>query len=339
MRVAFAEPGVGTGGLDAAIGHMRQGLCAAGVTVVKAALTHHEPVDVIHFHGLWQPWHSQLSKACRTANMPYVVSPHGMLEPWAWKHKWWKKKPYFYLRERQHLAMASCLLATSAMEKNNLAQFFPDHRIEVIPLGLTGEARPNYEAARASLGWSGRVILYLSRLHEKKGLHLLLEALAAVALPADTRLVIVGDGKAAYEKRVRDLARRLAEKLPRVDWVGPVWGEDRWRYFQGADLFCLPSHSENFGLAVLEALQVGTRVLVSENTPWKDFFQEDAPLQAGYVVRPTVTDVQLALEKFFSEPPADMAKRTVLADWAWSGFAWDKLIDRMITMYAGLIKT
>jgi glycosyltransferase involved in cell wall biosynthesis len=95
-------------------------------------------------------------------------------------------------------------------------------------------------------------------LHPKKGLDLLLRALAVTELPEMSRLVIVGGGDPYYVSKLRSLAASLADRLPKIDWVGEVWGAARWPYFQGANLFCLPTHSENFGLAVLEACQVGT---------------------------------------------------------------------------------
>src|SRR4029434_11266956 len=104
---------------------------------------------------------------------------------------------------------------------------------------------------------------------------LLLDALATTELPPETRLVIVGGGEPAYVHSLRSAANSLATRLPRIDWIGEIWGDARWPYLQGADLFCLPSHSENFGLTLLEACQVGTPVLTTTATPWGEWLRSD----------------------------------------------------------------
>jgi glycosyltransferase involved in cell wall biosynthesis len=272
MNVHFFQPPPEqrAGGLEAAITGLRTALNRSGVTVDDASSAE---TGIAQFHGLWQPTHARLSHEYRHRKVPYVVSPHGMLEPWAWRHKRWKKWPYYYLIERKHLRGATVVLATCQAEAQRLEKLLPGVRIEAVPLGLTAAVQPNYEAARQALGWAAdeRVLLFLSRLHVKKGLDLLLRGLATVPLPAKTRLIIVGGGDARYVAEIHALASELKPRLPRIDWLGEIWGDARWPYFQGADLFCLPSHSENFGLAVLEACQVGTPVLTTNATPWGEW--------------------------------------------------------------------
>src|SRR5579862_4697620 len=308
------------GGLDAAIQEMRRALEKLGWTVkTNAPPPLAESKPVVHFHGLRQFAHNRLSRLCATRGVPCVVSPHGMLEPWAWNHKGWKKRPYFAFVEKGHLSRVSALLATSEGEAAQLRRFFPGQRIEILPLGLTGDARPGYENARAALGWRAdeRVLLFLSRIHPKKGLEMLLEALATGRQPAETRLVVVGDGEADYLRRLR--AHAAKDGLPRIDWIGPVWGEARWLYFQGADLFCLPTHSENFGLAVLEACQVGTPALTTTETPWAN----ELAAGRGFIGKPTVADVRELLTEFFQQPPRDSGQRGALSDWAHAHYDWE----------------
>lgn len=290
---------------------------------------------VVHFHGLWQPRHAVVSRSCAEHGAPCVVSPHGMLEAWAWRHKRWKKWPYYHLVEKHHLRRARMLLATAPAEAARLRDVLPKTRVEVLPLGLTGGARPNYDGARAALGWreGERVLLFLSRLHVKKGLELLIEALAQSPVQPRTRLVVVGGGDPGYLTQLRDMARERHRNLPLIDWVGEVWGEDRWKYFQGADLFCLPSHSENFGLAVLEALQVGTPALTTTTTPWAVALGDDR----GYIAEPTVASVKRQLDRYFAGPPWPLAKRAELADWAWAKYHWDALAPSYVDLYRSLV--
>lgn len=337
MTVHFFTPPAAQriGGLDAAIDALRAALVQRGIAVGDALPAIDGGEDVMHFHGLWQPAHVRLSAACRKRGLPYVISPHGMLEPWAWRHKRWKKWPYFHLVEKRHLRGAAALLATSEMEAQRLRRMLPGVRVEALPLGMTSDAGPNYEAARADLGWRAdeRVLLFLSRLHVKKGLDLLLRALTETATPPGTRLVIVGGGEPAYVAELQALAARLASRLPRVDWIGEVWGEARWRYFQGADLFCLPTHSENFGLAVLEACQVGTPALTTRATPWGEWLGGGR----GGICDATIGSVQGALERCFAKAPATAEERARVAAWAREAFSWSALAPRYAALYRDVL--
>lgn len=314
---------------------MRAALERHGI-VVDENLPAAGPDHVVHFHGLWQMNHARTSRECRQRGVPYVVSPHGMLEPWAWRHKWWKKWPYFHLIEKYHLGHAAALLATGPMEASRLRRFAPRQRIEALPLGLTGDARPDYKHARQQLGWAAEeiVLLFLSRLHVKKGPNLLLHALASMKWPAVTRLVIVGDGERAYVESLKRFATDHAGSLPRIDWIGAVWGDARWKYFQGADLFCLPTHSENFGLAVLEATQVGTRTLTTVDTPWA----KELSSGRGMITIPRVEAIRESLTTFFSHPRQAELQRSELSDWAWKRFAWSQLAPQYAEFYSSILR-
>ncbi len=338
MKIWFCEtPGEkATGGLDAAIRSLESHLIADGIEVISTRELP-EPFpefDLVHFHGLWQPWHSSLSKALRDNGRPYLISPHGMLEPWAWKHKRYKKIPYFFLRERKHLAGANCILATAAMEQKNLQEAIPNVRVEAIPLGLTGDARPDYTQARTKLGWSDgrKVLLFLSRVHEKKGLDLLLQALEGMQIMSFCRVVIVGGGDSEYVEKLQRYTEQHRARLPEIEWVGEVWGDDKWKYLQGADLFCLPTHSENFGLVVLEAVQVGTRVMTTDQTPWKDLLEPGK----HWIIQPEIESIQHALVSYFKQSEWTDTQRLELAGWAGTHFGWSTIIAQYKALYHSL---
>jgi glycosyltransferase involved in cell wall biosynthesis len=340
MNIRFFEPPPvqKIGGLDAAITSLGAAMKQAGHSVaVNEALPANSAGTAVHFHGLWQRNFPALARECRRRGIPYVVSPHGMLEPWARRKKWWKKWPYFQLIEKRWIAGSACVLATAKPEADRLAEFFLRNRIESLPLGLTADRRPDYAAARARLGWNAdeTVLLFLSRIHEKKGLDLLLTALAELhgKVPLTARLVIVGpEEQPVYAAHCRDFIARNAQRLPRTEWIGAVWGEDRWSYFQGADLFCLPTHSENFGLAVLEACQVGTPALTTTETPWADALTAGR----GFIARPEVADIRARLAQFFSAALSTTDERAALAEWAWANYDWAKLAPRYAALYESL---
>jgi glycosyltransferase involved in cell wall biosynthesis len=155
MIVHFFEPPPfqATGGLNLAIQSLKAFLEHSGVDVRSNSpikeLGESGAQEVVHFHGIWQPRFLKVSAHCRRRKIPYLVSPHGMLEPWAWRHKWWKKWPYFQFVEKRHLAGARCLVATSDSESHNLRKFFPSSPCEVLSLGLTASKFPDYLRARS----------------------------------------------------------------------------------------------------------------------------------------------------------------------------------------------
>ena len=338
MSLHFFQPPPAqrAGGLDAAIQSLRGALEQVGIPVDDEFPDDDGGQHVVHFHGLWQPAHARVARACAARKIPFVVSPHGMLEPWAWRHKWWKKWPYFQMVEARYLRAANVILATCDAEARRIREKLPGSVVEVVPLGLTSDARPNHDAARAALGWASgeRVLLFLSRLHEKKGLDLLLRALVETRWSAQTRLVIVGGGEPRYVKKLQSLAESGKSRLPRIEWTGEIWGEKRWPYFQGADLFCLPSHSENFGLAVLEACQVGTPALTTRATPWGEWLADGR----GYVCDATVDSIQESLARFLSERIAAAGQREKLAEWTRAEFSWGTLAPRYAEVYRAAIQ-
>lgn len=323
MNVRFIEPPATRriGGVETALSGMAGALGSVGVHVIRGESATKEEIgaaDLVHFHGLWEVTHRRLRALCREVGTPFLVSPHGMLEPWALRHRGWKKWPYFHLLERPSLSSAAGLLATSPLEARSLARWFASAQIHTLPLGVESTPGPNHAAARRQLGWNDHtpVVLFLSRLHEKKGLHLLVRAWKSIPNRPNARLVIVGEGASDY---VEPLKLESAPD-PSIEWVGPRWGADKWPYLQGADLYCLPSYSENFGLAVLEALLVGTPVLTTAHTPW-------AELGSGLPVRLTATSVPeltRALAEFFRTPVfGDRAEthRQVVRRYGWSSLA------------------
>ncbi len=338
MVIHFHEPPPAqkAGGLDAAISSLGAALESAGHQVALNPPRGIRP-HVVHFHGLWQPAFPTIARNCVKDGVPFVVSPHGMLEPWAIRHKRWKKLPYWHLVEKRWVNRAACILATADTEASRLRRFLPANRISALPLGLTGSARPDYSAARTALGWGGdeTVLLFLSRIHEKKGLDLLLGALADLhgTIPPRTRLIIVGpEEQPGYAAKCRAFAENNAALLPRVEWHGAVWGGKRWPLLQGADLFCLPTHSENFGLVVLEACQVGTPALTTTETPWA------GPLGGGrgFICEPLRASVRSALVSFFQAGHRSPADRDALSAWAVGEYDWSLLAPRYAELYASL---
>jgi glycosyltransferase involved in cell wall biosynthesis len=346
MIIDFFQPPLAqrVGGLDLATKSLKSFLATSGIKVRDdpsiETIGNSETLEIVHFHGLWQRNFPSISAECRRRKIPYVVSPHGMLEPWAWRHKWWKKWAYFYLFEYRHLSRARRLLTTSTTEARHLQEFFPRSNTMALPFGLADVHEPDYAAARRTLGWKEPeiIILFLSRIHPKKGLHLLLRALTSLGNNPSlqrARLVIVGGGSASYVRKLKAFVGKERERLPRVDWMGEIWGDAKWTYLQGADLMCMPSYSENFGFAVLESLQVGTRVITTNQTPW-----DSIPVwEAGWIVEPTVDSLEIALARYLANPKWSGEQRSRLATETHARYSWENVGPAYLEFYVGALRT
>lgn len=254
---------------------------------------HARDFDVVIVDGLWQYHGLAAWRVLRKGPVPYVVMPHGMLDPWFRKSyplKHFKKLLYWWLVERNLLASARLTCFTCEEERRVSALSFPGYRVRpgVATLGLVrpdiqGEPRELAEQfAQTHPALQGkRIVLFLGRLAEKKGCAELIRGFASVAREEQALcLVMAGPDQEGLQA---GLARQ-AEVLgiaDRVIWPGMLQGQDKWRAFMASEVFILPSHQENFGLAVAEALACGKPVLISDKVNiWREITQDGAGFAA-----------------------------------------------------------
>lgn len=222
--------------------------------------------DIVHVNCCWMPQCALTQKWAQQAGYKVVFTPHGMLEPWIMKrHYWTKKVPALLLYQKAAVKNADCLHATAESEKENLLKLGYNSRIAVIPNGI------DVEAITMKRSWNRKKqILFLSRIHVKKGIEFLLEAVAALRNDMKGYTIrIAGEGEQAYINRLKGKAKELGVDSM-IDFCGGVYGEQKWKLFREADLFVLPTYSENFGIVVAEALASGTPVITTKGTPWQD---------------------------------------------------------------------
>ncbi len=341
MKIRLVTPPIEkqVGGIENALTGLRSALLKQNIEFENTGDAH-DTSSIHHFHGLWEPSHAWLSHQLRRDKLPYIVSPHGMLEPWAFHHLRWKKLPYYRLIERTHLTGATSLLVASENEAQNLAKVFIHPNVNVLPIGCKDAQGVNFDITRSQSGWGPdeKIILFLARLDVKKGLGLLLRAMTDGRFDwAGWRLVVVGEGVPRYVNSLKKFSADHADRLPQIDWLGPVWGERRWPYLQSADLYCLPTHSENFGISVLEAMHAGTPVLTTSETPWSRFKEMDGI----FISTPDAGSLALTLEaaRRRLENTWSGKDRGKLSQWANQNYSWDHLAPLYERMYSNIQST
>ena len=236
--------------------------------------------DILHTHGIWQypsiavnAWHRQTRK-------PYLISPHGMLDSWAVRNSAWKKKLALLFYERTHLKKAACLRAHHAEIKANteIPLFGLKNPICIIPNGIDlPEVRSKESGVRRQKS-ELKILLYLGRIHPKKGLVNLLKAWAATinsqpSILNSWTLVIAGWDQNGHEQQLKKLSAELKVQ-DSVVFLGPKFGEEKAACYQNCDAFILPSFSEGLPMVVLEAWAYGKPVLM---TPGMQFAGKDSP--------------------------------------------------------------
>ena len=257
--------------------------------------------DGIHIHGLWEQSTSVAAHAARTLRIPYLISAHGMLEPWALGNKRLKKLLYAHLIERSNVAHAACLHALTRAEARHYIAFGARSPIAVIPNGVDIPSRrdPSLFLDQFPAAHGKRILLFLGRLHPKKGLDLLLEAWSTLAPQhPDALLVLAGPDSDSTQARLQDVIaqHRLHET---VFFTGMLDEAQKWSALAAAEAFILPSHSEGLSMGVLEALGMGLPVIVTEpcNMP------EVEEVRAGWQIQPTLPDVTRALTELLANAP------------------------------------
>jgi poly(glycerol-phosphate) alpha-glucosyltransferase len=269
LRDEFMEPEGPVPGVKAILGHAIGPLSFGFSPELKCRLAAEASEGlIIHSHGLWMHPGVVARELAKSSGFPLVVSPHGMLEPWALVNSRWKKRFAALLFENRNLRSADCLHALCEAEARNMRQYGLRNPIAVIPNGVDWtdfSPLPPYEAMEVehTLLQGKRRMLFLSRIHPKKGLPHLLRAWRRVVPEFnDWILLIVGSDQLGHEQEMRSLAVELGLGNA-VAFLGPLYGENKKRAMAGADAFVLPSFSEGFSMAILEAAACGLPVMMT----------------------------------------------------------------------------
>lgn len=254
----------------------------------------YEKLDVLHGHGIWQMPVHQMAKLAIDRKIPYIISPRGMLEPWALNAGKWKKKLAMALYQRKDLYSSACIHATSQMEADNIRKLGFRNPIAIIPNGIDINEFP-IQAEKSKN--EKHTLLFLSRIHPKKGIEVLVEAWQQLnkALRQHWQVEIAGAGDESYIVSLQKLIvkRGLANEI-RI--IGPQYGKAKFAAYQRADLFVLPTYSENFGIVVAEAMACGLPVITTVGTPWEELSTYNAGWWIDIGVDPLVESLENALK-------------------------------------------
>ncbi|MGO9336305.1 MAG: glycosyltransferase [Terracidiphilus sp.] len=293
---------------------------------LSRALYLKDPV-LLHIHGLWM-YPSVASIRWSRCTRPYVVSPHGMLDPWALKNSRWKKRISAALYEDRHLRGAACLHALNHLEAEAMRAYGLTNPICVIPNGVELPVEPEAKPTREG----NRNLVYLGRLHPKKGLPLLVEAWCRVQRMAESsgwRLLIAGWDQLGHQSELQMLAAKLHSGSS-IEFVGPQFGEAKSALLRGASAFILPSLSEGLPMTILEAWSWHLPVLMTTNCN----LPEGARAGAAIMMDADVDGIYGALSRLFSmdtvEREAMGAKGRRLVE---ERFQWPHVAEQMTQVY------
>jgi glycosyltransferase involved in cell wall biosynthesis len=289
--------------------------------------------DLVHTHGMWEEIQHQAAVLARELYVPYVMSPHGMLDPWSMSQSRIKKQLYMAARMRRNLNAASAIHFTT-----------PTERDLVMPMGLAAPAivepngvdisefdrlppRGSFRAKFPQLG-NRPIVLFLGRLHYKKGFDLLIPAFAEMKDP-NAMLVIAGPDADNYRDQIQKMIDRHS-LAGRVLFTGMLRGAQRIEAFVDADIFALPSYQENFGIAVVEALAAGCPVIISDQV---NIWQTVKEANVGGVVPTQVEPLAAELNRWLSDDTLRKSAAQRAAALVRREYDWSEIAKRWVMRY------
>ena len=280
-------------------------------------------IDLLHDHGVWLPNNHRMAQWASKNTIPRMVSPRGMLEPWALNHNKWKKKIAWWLYQGRDLKSAAAFHATAQSESDQFKNIGLKQPSFVVPNGIDfAEFEGTFTKEKT--------VVFLSRIHPKKGLMMWIDAWKKVA-PDGWRMRVIGPDESGHTEEVKAAAEQ-AGLSDQWTFEDSLEGPEKISALGSAELFALPTFSENFGIVVAEALAAGTPVITTTGTPWQGLLEHNC----GWWVEPTIDALANALKSAIAcEERAEMGQRG--ANWVKNEFAWDEIGLRMVAAYRTIL--
>jgi glycosyltransferase involved in cell wall biosynthesis len=294
--------------------------------LLKAA----KDADVIHNHSLWLMPNVYPGMVARATGTPLVMAPRGAMSGAALKHSRWRKRLFWHLLQKRAFRTATLLHATAEQEFTDIRALGEKAPVAIVANGVDMPPADTVAEKRPY-----RTLLFLARVHPLKGLPLLLDVWRD--LSADCRkgwrLRIVGPDELDHTAELKEICLRYG--LQDVDFVGPITGVDRDREYASADLHIHPTHGENFGMVIAEALASGTPVITTTRTPWQGLLEH----RCGWWVDRSHAALTAALAEALSRPAEDLAGMGARGRrWVQQSFGWNGIARQMIEAYEWLVR-
>jgi len=297
-----------------------------------------EAADVVHVHELWHYPHFAACRAALRCGRPFIVTVHGELEPWALGHHGFRKRVYLNLVQRRALRRAALIHALTEAEEAQVRAVGVETPVALVPNGIDVEPYARLEGRatfrrKHGIPEGARVVLFLGRLHRKKGLDILAEAfgeLASHSTDGSTGpfLIVAGPDEGGLADEMRAILLRHGA-VDSARFTGMLTGNDRFAALAAADVFVLPSYSEGFSMTVLEAMASGLPVIVSRQC----YFPEVAAQGAGLVVESEVGPLRDALSLVLGDPAAGAAFGEAGRALVRRRYTWDAVASEMTGVY------
>ncbi len=326
--------------LDRLVGHYGY-LTRASVMRARETM---QSADVVHLHMPWDPVNLRLGREARRVGVPYVVGIHGTMDDWTMRRSRFKKQLYLALGGRKLLESAAAVHCTAQAERDQASRWFPRGQAEVVPLVIDlseYEQLPGAAPARTAfadaLTHNGQpTLLYLSRLHPKKGIEHLFGAAARLREQGrPVRVLVAGTGEPEYVQSLHRLAAEL-HLTELVHFLGFVSGTEKVSLYQSADLFVLPTSQENWGFVLIEALACSTPVVTTRGV---DIWQELEGTGGTVIVEPDPTAIASAADRLLADPErrVEMGRRG--RAWVFEELAVSRVLARYEAFYGKLARS
>jgi len=289
-----------------------------------------ENYDIIHSHMLWKAPNYYPGILSKKYQKPFLIAPRGTLSEWALNYSSWKKKLILKLGQKKALDAVTCFHATALEEKEDISKFgYKDIPCAILPNGIDIPELKNKTKDKKF-----KRLTFLSRIHEKKGIDFLIKSWSKIQNQfPDWELFIVGPTENnPYADNMEKLSKEL--KCDRIIFTGQIYGDEKISFLQNSDLFVLPTHSENFGMVVAEALVNGVPVICSKGAPWEKLEEKNS----GWWIDIGEEDLTKHLKIAMSLNEATLTEMGKNGrEWMIKDYSWDSIAKQTIEVYKWLL--
>lgn len=299
--------------------------------------------DIVHLHGIWSLALHRCEVICRRWNVPYVIAPRGMLEPWSLQQKWLKKRIARFLYQDRDLKCAAALHATAESEAEQFRKLGFENQIIVSPNGINLPKEDINSTLQLQLETPTthdiRRVLFVSRMHPKKGVAELVEAWGRLVVSRQSSVVsgwecelvytVSGELEKEYEAKVKARVNELGLEDQFI-FTGALNDDEKWKAYARADLFVLPTYSENFGIVAAEALWAGVPVITTKGAPWSELEERHCGWWIDIGVEPLADAMKAAMSLDDAQRREMGARGRALVE---EKYSWDAVVKAMVKGY------